>query len=785
MTNGPYAQAAELYWSAGWRGLLPVPYGQKAPVPVGFTGSAGAFPSFPDVQAWIEDRGASNIVLRLPPDVLGIDVDAYADKQGGVVFDQLESELGPLPPTWRVTSRDDGKSGIRLYRIPEGLRWPGILGPGIETVRFEHRYAVTWPSKHPSGGIYRWIGPYGADLDGTVPNVAHLPRLPETWIYKFTGYEKAATQERLDLDVAEAHAWLAARDGSGMCERMREARTEALATFGASSRHEWGLALTNRVVWLAGEGHFGVVKVLQDAATRFVKDVSGDRSDAQAEWDRMVVGATKMAAASFTAPISTRDACYGVLAANAREDKRPSPPPQQSSDTTTSTTPPTMPSLTERLAASTAQIASGPATDSDSSDSSAASSAKAPEGSPSKADELDLSEYDEDLQPMIELEVARITARRIAQRLVDPDDFDDMIEDKVRQLIVQEEAKRLQQKRAEGAQTAPQPLSLTELLELPDSDSLSRVEGLWPVGGRIVLAAVAKAGKSTLVTNLVKSLVDDTPFLGKFEVTPPTGNVVVIDNELDPRQIRANYARQGIENVEKVGFIPLRGNVGTFDITDQLVRSEWAEKLRSMNASIVIFDCLRPLIDALGFNENTDAGRILVAFDALLKDAGVEEGMIVHHMGHSGDRARGDTRIRDWPDAEWKLLKEKDAKGESLDGAPRFFSAFGRDVNVPEGLVEFDAATCGLKLTGRTRGQARVRPVKDELLGTLRRTGGGITQNGLADAMSEHGFSSKSTRQALKELVADRLVRVEPGPNRSSLHYLADAPSSTAELLAA
>lgn len=806
----PYASAAPLYWAAGWRGLLPVPYGQKAPVPVGYTGSAGAFPSYPDVQAWSDERGDSNIVLRLPPDVLGIDVDAYAGKTGGEVFAQLEAELGELPPTWRVTSRDDGTSGIRLYRIPEGLRWPGILGPGIETVRFEHRYAVTWPSRHPNGGTYRWIYANGTgaglSLDPQIPKVDNLPRLPETWIYKFTGYEKAATQERLDLDVAEAHAWLSARNGTGTCERMREARTEALATFGSSSRHEWGLALTNRVVWLAGEGHFGVVKVLEEAGERFVKDVSGDRSDARAEWDRMVVGATKMAAASFTAPISLKDACYGVLAATQPKEKRPSPK-QSSSHSGSNSTPTTTPSSTPAPPATAAAtstagtttprsaplatvkglLAAEPATASAASSSPTTDMASSP--APTATDtagELDLSEYEEDLRPLIELEVARLTARRIAQRIVDPGDLDLLIEDKVRQLLVQEQARRDYQKAAEGAQTAPQPMSLGELLELPDSESLSRVEGLWPVGGRIVLAAVAKAGKSTLVTNLVKALVDDTLFLGKFAVTPPAGTVVVIDNELDPRQIRANYERQGIQNVGQVGFIPLRGNVGTFDITDQVIRAEWAEKIKSMNASIVIFDCLRPLIDALGLNENTDAGRILVAFDALLKDAGVEEGMIVHHMGHSGERSRGDTRIRDWPDAEWKLLKEKDAKGESKDDAPRFFSAFGRDVNVPEGQVEFDAPTNGLRLTGGTRGQAKSQPVKDELLGTLGRTGGGITQNGLADAMNEHGYSRESTRHALKGLIADGLVKVEPGPNRSSLHYLSDpAGQTTKQLLAA
>jgi hypothetical protein len=72
---------------------------------------------------------------------------------------------------------------------------------------------------------------------------------------------------------------------------------------------------------------------------------------------------------------------------------------------------------------------------------------------------------------------------------------------------------------------------------------------------------------------------------------------------------------------------------------------------------MLILDCLRPILDATGLKEGNEAGVFLVAFDALLKQAGIAEAGIAHHMGHVGERFRGDSRLGDWPDAEWRLVR--------------------------------------------------------------------------------------------------------------------------------
>jgi len=328
---GPYATAASIYWAAGWRGTLPLPPRQKAPVPNGWTGARGEWPSRADVQAWIEEQPSANLALRLPPGVIGIDVDHYDAKPGGLVFHQLEQNLGALPATWRTTSRDDGVSGIRLYRIPEGLRWPGGLGPGIDTIRVDHRYAVAWPSVHPNGGTYRWITPDGATALGVVPDVEALPDLPDAWVAHFTRGELSADQPHANLTDAAATQWLGERGQGAPCRHMQTAlqRAETDLTV-ATSRHDATLSSTNRLVWLAGEGHSGAVTALQQLRAAFLKAMAGDRGDGvEGEWDRMVSGAVRIAAAAH--PDINPDPCddpfHGLIPKETASSSAPSSAP--------------------------------------------------------------------------------------------------------------------------------------------------------------------------------------------------------------------------------------------------------------------------------------------------------------------------------------------------------------------------------------------------------------------------------------------------------------------------
>ena len=179
MSASGYAKAAPVYHERGWA-PLPLPKGAKTAPPSGTTGAAGRWPTLDEVVAWSSENPNGNIGLRLPKGVVGIDVDDYANKGGGATLAQLEAEHGKLPPTWTSTSRGLGVSGIRLFRVPEDVVFPGVLGPGIDVIQHHHRYVVAAPSIHPTGEQYAWYNPEG--VRGKGPAVADLPALPEAWL---------------------------------------------------------------------------------------------------------------------------------------------------------------------------------------------------------------------------------------------------------------------------------------------------------------------------------------------------------------------------------------------------------------------------------------------------------------------------------------------------------------------------------------------------------------------------------------------------------------------------
>jgi hypothetical protein len=353
-----------------------------------------------------------------------------------------------------------------------------------------------------------------------------------------------------------------------------------------------------------------------------------------------------------------------------------------------------------------------------------------------------------------------------------------MVADRLAVLRADEAARRLL--RQEGTSvTRPSLRGLSDLLADPDETVTYRVERLWPIGGRVVLAAQYKAGKSTMVANLLRSLADAEDFLDHFTVVQPAGQIVVIDDELDERMLRRWLRDQGIADTDRVSVLSLRGRVSTFDLLDPAERGRWAADLRAVDAEVVILDCLRPVLDSLGLSEDKDAGRFLVAFDALLHEAKVSEAIVVHHMGHAGERSRGDSRMRDWPDVEWTLIRDED--DDATDTTPaRYFRAMGRDVDQAEGLLSYDAASRRLRWSGGvTRKDTAANRLLPELVSYL------AAHPSASGRQIETGVDAPraEVRGALKRAISSGRVLAAEGPRRAILHTLnpswtASAPSA-------
>ncbi|MDQ3484344.1 MAG: helicase RepA family protein, partial [Actinomycetota bacterium] len=201
-------------------------------------------------------------------------------------------------------------------------------------------------------------------------------------------------------------------------------------------------------------------------------------------------------------------------------------------------------------------------------------------------------------------------------------------------------------------------------------------------------------------------------------------------------------------------------------------RKQWADAIRG--ADVLILDCLRPILDALGLDENHEAGQFFVAFDALLKEAGISEALIVHHMGHAGERSRGDSRILDWPDVTWKLVRENPDDTAST----RYLSAFGRDVDVPEGRLDFDPQSRRMTLSGGSRHDRDRDEAVEAVVELLTTETGGLSGRAIEEALVETNLTRKAVRSALKKAERDRLTVVERGLRNSKLHTLNPANQS-------
>ncbi|CPR10496.1 hypothetical protein BN971_01883 [Mycobacterium bohemicum DSM 44277] len=354
---------------------------------------------------------------------------------------------------------------------------------------------------------------------------------------------------------------------------------------------------------------------------------------------------------------------------------------------------------------------------------------------------------------------------------VPPDDLNDYegaIQAQLRLLRIRAEARRRLEDEQRPPILLPEFKNLDTLLAEPDAPIPYRIDQLAPAEGRIMLSAQYKSGKTILRDNLIRALADSDDFLGRFTVSQPARRIVVIDDEMSENTLRRWLRDQGIANTAAVvAVVSLRGRLGLFNLMDEPCRNEWAARLALLGCDYLILDCLRPILDELGLDENRDVGRFLVQFDALLNDAGIADAALVHHMGHANERSRGDSRLQDWPDAIWRIVRDKADDPTS----PRFFTAVGRDVNVPEGRLSYDPTTRRLTYAAGSRSDAKAEAARVAIIRLLAGADGPV-KAGDIEALS---YPREVVREALQWLVGKGVVARETGLRNAQLHRIAYA----------
>jgi len=300
-----YAAAADAYWQAGWRGILPLKPRSKWPPPpwhkpaagepkTSYTGYEGIDTSYPDIMAWAEELPDGNLCLRLPDGVIAIDVDDYDSKTGAATFAEAVRRWGLLPPAPRSTSREGNKiSGMRLFRVPPGTQLKtviafGDLGIGdIEIIQRHHRYVVSWPSIHPEGRVYWWRN--DEDQLIPIPNVDELPLLPRSWL---EGLKIPPRAPMDDSAVADVRACLTDGEPSQRV-RLRLGTAIAELSLPGASRHDTCLRHVIALARLGKSREPGVQRALETLRSVFIATVSlppntRTEDEAISEFNRML-----------------------------------------------------------------------------------------------------------------------------------------------------------------------------------------------------------------------------------------------------------------------------------------------------------------------------------------------------------------------------------------------------------------------------------------------------------------------------------------------------------------
>lgn len=292
--------------------------------------------------------------------------------------------------------------------------------------------------------------------------------------------------------------------------------------------------------------------------------------------------------------------------------------------------------------------------------------------------------------------------------------------------------------------------TLTEELQQPDTDPEWAISDLIPKGANVLLTAAFKSGKTTLVNNLVRSLADQTDFLGEYGIEDHQGQIVIFNYEVDERQYRRWMRDLNIQNPDRVTLVNLRGKrlpVTTSHIEDYVV-----ETLHGLNCETWIVDPFARAFTGSGDeNSNSDVGVFLDTLDVIKARAGVSNLILPVHTGRNQEqgveRARGATRIDDWADVRWLLNK-------NVDGV-RFFSATGRDVEVAEMTLAWDEATRSVTVGSRSDAKAHKVHALVESIVTYVTNNPGAKSDDLERAV---GGNSKDFRRARDE--AEKTFRI-------------------------
>ena len=343
--------------------------------------------------------------------------------------------------------------------------------------------------------------------------------------------------------------------------------------------------------------------------------------------------------------------------------------------------------------------------------------------------------------------------------------FNRAVADEAHKLRVRQEAARVVRQEALGDQPAPDVASLAELLARP-VDHRWRIDGLLPAGGRLLLSAQRKTGKTIATGNMARSLLTGEPFLGRFDVTKLDGRIVVLNYEVTGEQYAAWMDDIGVPH-NRLYVVNLRGRRNL--LADDDGRAELAEIVHTREGQVMTVDPFGRSFTGKSQNDAAEVAPWLVRLDEVAEQAGCTELILTAHAGWDGERTRGSSALEDWPDSIVTMTRDPDT-------GQRFIKADGRDVDLDEDRLDYDPVTRRLSLSGAgNRKKVRKDGHAEHLAEAVRdivTEAPGINTTELTERLRQGGehLQREDTAVAVHRAEDRGWVHRERGPRNAWLH---------------
>lgn len=228
-----------------------------------------------------------------------------------------------------------------------------------------------------------------------------------------------------------------------------------------------------------------------------------------------------------------------------------------------------------------------------------------------------------------------------------------------------------------------------------DPEPTPRIERFLPASAMLLIIATRKTGKTTLVLNLIRSLLSGEPFLGHLEVQAigERRRVAILNFEVSSATFAKWAAESGIPH-DRLVVVNLRGKRNPFTSAEDL--EMLGAELRRREVESLVVDVFGKAFDGDDENSNSQVRGFLLKLDRWARDVvEASDVILTAHAGKSGDSARGASELEGTPDSFAYLTRVGDGPT-----AVRYLRAEGRDVDFSQQALAYDSETRILSIAG-------------------------------------------------------------------------------------